>query len=88
MEKISWTNHVRNEEVLHTIKEERNIPHTINIWKDNCIGHTLHRKSFKRIIEHKIEGGIWVLGRQDSRCKQLLDDFREKEDTGNSKRRQ
>jgi len=29
MEKISWTDHVRNEEVLHRVKEERNILHTI-----------------------------------------------------------
>jgi hypothetical protein len=26
MEMISWTNHVRNEEVLQRVKEERNIP--------------------------------------------------------------
>jgi len=25
IEKISWTDHVRNEEVLHRFKEERNI---------------------------------------------------------------
>jgi hypothetical protein len=25
MEKISWTDRVRNEEVLHRVKEERNI---------------------------------------------------------------
>jgi hypothetical protein len=29
MEKISWTDLVRNEEVLHRVKEERNILHTI-----------------------------------------------------------
>jgi hypothetical protein len=29
MEKLSWTNHVRNEEVLHRVKEERNILHII-----------------------------------------------------------
>ena len=29
MEKISWTDRVRNEEVLHRVKEERNIIHTI-----------------------------------------------------------
>jgi len=26
MEKISWTDGVRNEKVLHIVKEERNIP--------------------------------------------------------------
>jgi hypothetical protein len=29
MENISWTDRVRNEEVLHRVKEERNILHTI-----------------------------------------------------------
>ena len=29
IEKISWTDHVRNEEVLHRVKEERNILHTV-----------------------------------------------------------
>jgi DNA phosphorothioation-dependent restriction protein DptG len=29
MEKISWTDRVRNEEVLQGVKEERNILHTI-----------------------------------------------------------
>jgi hypothetical protein len=29
MEKISWTDRVRNEEVLHRVKEEINILHTI-----------------------------------------------------------
>jgi len=29
MKKISWTNHVRNEEVLQTVKEDRNILQTI-----------------------------------------------------------
>jgi hypothetical protein len=29
MEKISWTDHVRNEEVLDSIKEEGNILHTV-----------------------------------------------------------
>ena len=29
MEKISWTDRLRNEEVLHRVKEERNIIHTV-----------------------------------------------------------
>jgi hypothetical protein len=28
MEKTSWTGRVRTEEVLHTVKDERNILHT------------------------------------------------------------
>jgi hypothetical protein len=30
---ISWTDHVRNDEVLHRVKEERNILHTSTIKK-------------------------------------------------------
>jgi hypothetical protein len=29
MEKISWTDRVRNEEVLHRVKEERNVLRTV-----------------------------------------------------------
>jgi hypothetical protein len=36
MEKISWTEHVRNEEVLLRVKEEYK-------QKANWIGHILHR---------------------------------------------
>jgi len=34
-EKISWTDHVRNEEVLQRVKGERNILSTIKRRKDN-----------------------------------------------------
>jgi hypothetical protein len=43
MEKISWTDRVRNKEVLHRVKEERNIVHTIKRRKINWIGHILRR---------------------------------------------
>jgi hypothetical protein len=43
MEKISWTDHVRNEEVLLRVKEQRNILHDIRKRKANWIGHILHR---------------------------------------------
>jgi hypothetical protein len=33
MEKISWTDHVRNEDVLLTVKEQRNILNEIRKWK-------------------------------------------------------
>jgi hypothetical protein len=35
MEEISWTDRVRNEEILHGVKEERNILHTIKRRKAN-----------------------------------------------------
>jgi hypothetical protein len=43
VQKISWTDRVRNEEVLHRVKEEKNIVHTINRRKANLIGHILRR---------------------------------------------
>ena len=41
MEKISWTDRVRNEEMLHRDKGERNILYTVKRRKANWIGRTL-----------------------------------------------
>jgi hypothetical protein len=81
MEKISWTDSVRNDEVLHRVKEERNILHTIKIRKANWIGHILSRNCLlKHVIEGKLEGRIEMMGRLGRRrtSKQLLDDLKEK----------
>ena len=79
MEKISWTDHVRNEEVLPRVKEERNILHEIRKRKANWIGHILRRNCLiQRVIEGKIQGGIEVTGRQGKRRRKLLDDLKEK----------
>jgi hypothetical protein len=43
LEKISWINHVRNEEVLLRVKEQRNNLHEISKRKANWIGHILRR---------------------------------------------
>ena len=43
MEKISCTNHVKNEGLLHRHKVEWNIVHTIERRKANWIGHILRR---------------------------------------------
>jgi len=79
MEKISWTDHVRNEEVLLGVKEQRNILHEISKWKANWIGHILRRNFLlQRVIEGKIKGRIEVRGRRGRRCKKLLDDLKER----------
>ena len=39
MEKINWTDNVRNEKILLTVKEQRNIPHEIRKRKANWICH-------------------------------------------------
>jgi hypothetical protein len=78
-EKISWTDRVRNEEVLHRVKEERNIVHTIKGRKANWIGDILHRNCLlKHVIEGKLEGRIEMTGRRRRRRNQLLDDLKEK----------
>jgi hypothetical protein len=65
MEKISWCDHMKNEEVLLRIKGERIILHTIRRRKANWIGHILHRNRFlKHIIEGKIEGRTEMAERQ------------------------
>jgi hypothetical protein len=70
---------VRNEEVLHRVKEERNVLHTIKRRKANWIGHILRRNCLlKHVIDGKLEGRIEMTGRRGRRRKQLLDDFMEK----------
>ena len=57
MEKISWTDHVRNEEVLLRVNDQRNILHEISKRKANWIGHILCRNCLlQRVIEGKIKG--------------------------------
>jgi hypothetical protein len=59
VEKISWTDRVRNEEVLLRVKEQRNILHEISKRKANWIGHILRRNCLLRhVIEGKIKGAI------------------------------
>jgi hypothetical protein len=79
MEKISWTNHVRNEDVLLRVKEQRNVLHEIHKRKANWIGHILCRNCLlQRVIEGKIKGGIEVTGRRGRRRRKLLDDLKER----------
>ena len=78
MEKISQTDCVRNEDVLHRVQEERNILHTIKRRKAKWMGYILHRNCLlKHAIVGKIEGRIEVPGRQGRRRKQVLDDLKE-----------
>ena len=58
MEKISWTDHVRNEEGLRRVKEQRNILHEKSKRKAYWIFHILRRNCLvQRVIEGKIKGG-------------------------------
>jgi hypothetical protein len=76
LEKISWTDHVRNEEVLLRVSEQRNILHEIRKRKANWIGHILRRNCLlKEVIERKIQRQIEVTRRRGRRRKKLLDDL-------------
>jgi len=57
MEKISWTDRVSNEEVLHTVNEERNVVHTIKRRKATRIGYILRRNCLLKYFgEGRMEG--------------------------------
>jgi hypothetical protein len=79
MEKISWTDHVKNKDVLLRVKEQRNILHEVRKWKANRIGHILRRNCLpQRVTEGKTQWGIEVTRRQGRRRRNLLDDLKER----------
>ena len=85
MEKICWTDHVRNEEVLLRVNEQRNILHEIIKRKANWIGHILRRNCLlKQFIEGKIKGQVEVTSRQHKKNWMTL---RTGEDTVNWRRK-
>jgi len=86
MEKIGWTDHMRNEDVLLRVKEQRNILHEIRKRNANWIGHILRRNCLlQRVIEGNIQGGTEVTGRQGRRRTKLLDDLKERREYCNLK---
>jgi hypothetical protein len=79
IEKISWSNHVRNEEVLLRVKEQRNILHGISKRKAKWIGHILRRNCLlQQVIEGKIKEGLEVTGKRGRSRSNLLDDLKER----------
>jgi hypothetical protein len=77
MEKIIWTDLVRNEEVLLRVKEQMNILHEISKRKTNWIGHILLRNCLlQSIIEGKLKGGTEVTARRGRRRRKLLDNLK------------
>jgi ribosomal 50S subunit-associated protein YjgA (DUF615 family) len=80
---ISWNDHVKNEQVLQTVKEESIILHTTKRRKANWIGHILRSYDLiKHVTEVKTEERIDVTGRRGKRRKQLLDDLEKGKDSG------
>ena len=58
MGEISWTDHVRNEEVLLTVNEQRNILHEIRKRKAKLDWSHLRRNChLQRVIERKVKAG-------------------------------
>jgi hypothetical protein len=74
-----FRDHVRNEDVLLRLKEQRNILHEICKRKANWIGHILCRNCIlQQVIEDKIKEGIEVTGSRGRRHRELLDDLKER----------
>jgi len=79
MEKIIWTDHVRNEEVLLRVNEQRHSLDEIRKRKANWIGHILRRNGLlKQVIEGKIKGDMEVARRRGRRRKKLLDNLKDR----------
>jgi len=79
MEKISWTDHVKNEEVSLRVNEQRDILHEIRKGKANWIGHILRRNCFlKHVIEGKLKGEMEVTRRGGRRRRKLLDELKDR----------
>ena len=78
MEKICWTDYMRNE-VLLRVNEQRNILHEIRKRKANWIGHILRRNCLlQQVIEGKIKGEMEVARWRGRRRKKLLDDLKDR----------
>ena len=79
MEKISWTDRVRNEEVLVRVNEQRNILREIRKRKANWIGHILRRICLlQQVIEGKINWQTEVTRKRGRRRKKPLDDLKDR----------
>jgi hypothetical protein len=79
LEKVTWIERVRNEEVLHRGKEEGNNLPAIKRKQADRVGRILRRNCLlKHVTEGKMEGRIEVTRRRERRRKQLLDDLQGK----------
>jgi hypothetical protein len=79
MEKIIWTDHVRNA-MLRRVKVERNILQSVKSRKDNRTGHILRRNCLlKHVIEGKIEGRLGVTEDNEEDVSSYWKDLRKRE---------
>jgi len=78
MDKIIWTDHMRNEKELHRVRKDRNIIHRIKRRKGKWIGHIFRRNCrLKHVIKWKIKESLEVTGRRGTRRKQPLENLKE-----------
>src|SRR6218665_1532459 len=57
MERISWTEHRTNKEVLKKVEEKRSLMDTIRTRQKNWIGHILRGNSVQRdIMDRRMKG--------------------------------
>jgi hypothetical protein len=83
MENIIWTDRVRNGEVLHRVKEERDILHTMKRRKAIWIGHIVCRNCLlKHVTEGKLDGKLSVTGRRGRGISSYWVTLRKRDDTG------
>jgi hypothetical protein len=69
---------VKNEEVLHRVKETRNILHAIQRRMAKWVGYILHKNCLlTHVIEGNIVGRIEGTGIQGEKFKLLLGDLKE-----------
>jgi hypothetical protein len=79
MEKISWTDRVKNEKELLRVKEQRDILHEIHKRNANWIGRILRRSCLlQRVTDGRIKGEIELTGRRRRRRRKLLEDHKER----------
>jgi len=82
MEKISWADYVRNEEVLLRVNAQRNILHEIRKRKANWTCHILRRNCLlKQVIEGKIKGEMEVIEDEEEDVRNYWMTLRTGEDT-------
>ena len=74
METISWTDRVRNEEVLCRVKEELNVLNTRRQSKANWTGHSLSRTCLLKLV---VESHIEWTGKRGIQIKQLICELQE-----------
>jgi hypothetical protein len=57
MEKTSYTSHEKNKEILHRVKEERNIVHTMKWKRGDWFGQILSRNCLLKHVVDDIKDG-------------------------------